>query len=180
TVLRGWALTELGHSEEGMAHIRQGMAVYRATGAELERPYWLALLAEASGKSGQAEAGLELLTEAVAGVDTHGGGFCEAELYRLTGELLWVGSPARQAAAETALRQALDIARRQQAKSWELRTAISLSRLWQQQGKRAEAHALLAPIYTWFTEGLDTADLQAARALLEWLSGERGQVGAGD
>ena len=88
------------------------------------------------------------------------------------------GTP--QAEAEAWLQRARDVARRQEAKSLELRAAMSLSRLWQQQGKQIEAHALLAPIYGWFTEGFDTADLQEAKALLEQLSGERGQVGAGD
>jgi predicted ATPase len=104
----------------------------------------------------------------------------EAEICRLRGLLLLRQPGTPQAEAEAWLQRALDVACRQEAKSLELRAAMSLSRLWQQQGKRAEAHALLAPIYGWFTEGFDTADLQAARALLEWLSGERGQVGAGD
>src|SRR5205085_5537098 len=97
----------------------------------------------------------------------------EAELYRLQGELLLAQAGARQQVqeAEACFHQALAVARHQQAKSWELRTAMSLSRLWQQQGKRAEAYALLAPIYGWFTEGFDTADLQEAKALLEELEG---------
>jgi predicted ATPase/DNA-binding winged helix-turn-helix (wHTH) protein len=169
TVLRGWALVELGQGEEGIAQIRQGMAVYRATGAELERPYWLALLAEAYAKNGQAEEGLCLLTEALAEVEKHEVRFCEAELYRLKGELLLVQSTPHDAEADTCFRQALEIARRRQAKSWELRAAMSLARLWQRQGRRAEAYDLLAPIYGWFTEGFDTADLQEAKALLdEW------------
>ena len=178
TVLRGWALTEQGQGEEGIAQIRQGIAAYQATGAELERPYWLALLAETYGKVGQTGEGLRVLAEALAEVDTHGVHFCEAELHRLKGELL-----ARSGAtppehtseashAEACFLQALAIARRQQAKSWELRAATSLSRLWQQQGKRAEAHELLAPVYGWFTEGFDTADLQEAKALLAALEGE--------
>ncbi len=94
----------------------------------------------------------------------------EAELYRLKGEILLARSPEHYAEAETCFRQALDIARHQEAKSWELRAAMSLSRLWQRQGKRAEAHGLLAPIYGWFTEGFDTTDWQEAKALLEELS----------
>jgi len=90
----------------------------------------------------------------------------EAELYRLKGELLLVHAAAHHAEAETCLRHALDVARHQQAKSWELRAAMSLSRLWQHQGKRAAAYDLLVPIYGWFTEGFDTADLQEAKALL--------------
>jgi predicted ATPase len=98
-----------------------------------------------------------------------GGRFYEAELYRLRGELLLAPSIDNQAEAETCFHQALDIARRQQAKSLELRAATSLSRLWQQQGKGAAARELLAPIYNWFTEGFDTADLRDAKDLLEEL-----------
>jgi predicted ATPase len=93
----------------------------------------------------------------------------EAELYRLQGELLLKRTVSDVPQAEAYFHQALDIARRQQAKSWELRAAMSLSRLWQQQGKQAEARALLAPLYGWFTEGFDTADLQDAKALLHEL-----------
>jgi predicted ATPase len=104
-------------------------------------------------------------------VDSTGEHKYAAEVYWLKGELLWRQAIPDEAQAEACLHQALDIARRQQTRSWELRAATSLARLWQQQGKRAEAHALLAPIYGWFTEGFDTADLQEARALLEELGG---------
>ena len=97
----------------------------------------------------------------------------DAELYRLKGEILLVHSAEHHAEAETCFRQALDVARRQQAKSWELRAATSLSRLWQQQGKRAEAHTLLAEVYDWFTEGFDTADVREARRLLTDLGSVR-------
>jgi predicted ATPase len=103
-------------------------------------------------------------------VETTGERWYEAELYRLRGELLLQHAIAESEEAEACFQQALTIAHRQQAKSWELRAAMSLSRLWQQQGKRAAAHELLAPIYGWFTEGFDTADLQEAKALLEELS----------
>jgi predicted ATPase len=106
--------------------------------------------------------------------------FYEAEVHRVQGALVLAQAADQHALAETCFQHALDIARRQQARSWELRAAMSLARLWQQHGKQAEARALLAPIYGWFTEGFDTADLQEARVLLEQLSGERGQVGAGD
>jgi predicted ATPase len=95
--------------------------------------------------------------------------FCEAELYRLKGELLLVRSAENHGKAEACFQQALTVARRQQAKAWELRAATSLSRLWQHQGKRQEAYDLLVPVYGWFTEGFDTADLQEAKALLEAL-----------
>ena len=112
-----------------------------------------------------------MLAEAQALVDKSGGYWCEAELYRVQGELLLKRSILDVQQAEACFQHALAIARRQQAKSWELRAATSLAQLWQQQSKRAEVHALLAPIYGWFTEGFDTADLQDAKALLEELAG---------
>jgi predicted ATPase len=133
------------------------------------RPYWLALLAEAHRNAGQVEEGLSVLAEALAAVDKTGERFYEAELYRLKGELLLRQSACDAQQAETCFHQALDVARRQQAKSLELRTAMSLARLWQQQGQQAKAYALLAPVYNWFTEGFDTADLQEAKVLLEEL-----------
>jgi predicted ATPase len=171
TVLRGWALTAQGHSAEGMAQIRQGIATWRATGAEITRPYALALLAEACGNAGRADEGLSLLAEALTLAHQHGERYYEAELYRLRGALLLAQehAGARMSEMEASFLQAIDLARQQQARSWELRAATSLARLWQQQGKRVEARALLAPIYGWFTEGFDTADLQEAKALLEEL-----------
>jgi predicted ATPase len=170
TSLRGWALARQSQGAEGIGQIHQGLAAYRATGAALAQPWHLALLAEAYQHAGQTEAGLAALAEALTAVHNTGERVYEAELYRLQGECLLAGAAAHGAEAETCFRQALAIARRQQAKSWELRAAMSLSRLWQQQGKRAEAHDLLAPIYGWFTEGFDTADLQEAKALLEELA----------
>jgi predicted ATPase len=119
---------------------------------------------------GQPEAGLTVLTEALALVDTTSERLWEPELYRLKGELLLQQNADNQAEAETYFHHALDIARSQQAKSFELRTATSLARLWQQQGKSQEAHDLLAPVYGWFTEGFDTADLKDAKALLDELA----------
>jgi predicted ATPase len=171
TVLRGWALAAQGHEVEGLMQMRQGLAAYRATGAELLRPYFLTLLAEAYGRVGQTAEGLRGLTEALALVYSNGARFYEAELHRLKGDLLWAHAAEDDAAVQASLRQALDISKRQQAKSLELRTAMSLSRLWQRQGQRVEAYALLAPIYGWFTEGFDTADLQDAKTLLEELGG---------
>jgi predicted ATPase len=151
--------------------MRHGLTTYESTGAMLVRPYWRALLAEVCGKRGQAEEGLSLLAEALALVETSGERWWEAEMHRLKGMLLLALSPDHQVQAEACLHQALAVARHQQAKSLELRAAMSLSRLWQCQGKRQEAHALLAPLYGWFTEGFDTADLQEAKALLETLAG---------
>jgi predicted ATPase len=120
---------------------------------------------------GQAEEGLPLLAEALVHQDTTGEMYWAAEVYWLKGELLLRQAIPDEVQAETCLHQALDIARRQQTKTWELRAATSLSRLWQQQGKRDEARELLGPVYGWFTEGFDTADLQEARMLLEELAG---------
>jgi predicted ATPase len=178
TIFRGWALAarsiELGPGqeprEEGIAQIQQGMAAWRATGAEALRPYYLALLAEASGKRGQVEEGLHLLAEALAVAKDTGECRWDAEIHRLTGVLRLARLRADHAEVETCFHQALTIARRQQAKSLELRAAMSLARLWQGQGKHMEARQLLAPIYDWFTEGFDTADLREAKGLLEALS----------
>jgi TOMM system kinase/cyclase fusion protein len=167
---RSWALTEQGQLAEGIDQMRQSLTTYRGTGSGLVLPYFLARLAEAYGKEQHIEAGLHLLDEALTLVDKHGECWWEAELHRLKGvfRLQQAVSDAKQ--AEACFQQALGVAHRQQAKSLELRAAMSLSRLWQQQGKQAEARELLAPIYGWFTEGFDTADLQEAKTLLEELS----------
>jgi TOMM system kinase/cyclase fusion protein len=169
SILRGWALVHQGQAQEGIEQIHQGMVDYHATGAELGQTHDLAILAEAHGTLGEPEAGLTRLTEALTLADTTGERWYEPELYRLKGELLLQQNSDNQAEAETCFQHALDIARTQQAKSWELRAATSLARLWQQQGKTQEAHDLLAPVYHWFTEGFDTADLQDAKALLDEL-----------
>jgi predicted ATPase len=168
TCWRGWALVMQGHREEGTTYIQQGMAAMEATGA-LGNPVFLALLAEAYGHGGQADEGLRRLTEALATVGNTGERWWEAELYRLTGELLLRQAVPNIPQAEACLHQALAGARQQQARSWELRAAMSLSRLWQQQGKHAAARHLLAEIYSWFTEGFDTPDLRQARTLLDEL-----------
>jgi predicted ATPase len=171
TTMQGWAQVVQGHDEAGMAQMRRGLAALRATGAALRLPYYLALLAEACGQAEQAAEGLTLLTEALAHAHQSGESWMEAELHRLKGELLLALSADHRAEAEGCWHHALAVARRQHVKSLELRVALSLSRLWQQEGKRAEARELLAPIYHWFTEGFDTADLQDAKVLLEELGG---------
>jgi predicted ATPase len=167
---RGWALAEQGQVAEGIAQIRQGFAGWRATGAGTVWPLFLAVLAEACGKAGQTDEGLHALEEALEAIQTKEERLYEAEVYRLKGELLLQQSAAQQREADECFQQALALAHRQQAKSWKLRAAKSLARLWQRQGKRAEARDLLAPIYGWFTEGFDTADLQEAKKLLEQLA----------
>jgi predicted ATPase len=168
-MLCGWARAHQRQGEEGIEQIKQGLTLCRATGAELQRPYYLALLAEAHGTMGQLEAGLTVLTEALTLTDTTGEHWYEPELYRLKGELLLQQSSDHQAEAESCFAQAIAIAQNQHAKSLELRTATSLARLWQSQNKHQEAYDLLAPIYGWFTEGFDTADLKDAKALLDEL-----------
>jgi predicted ATPase len=170
TMMCGWALTAQGQEGEGMAQMHHGLTAWRAMGIEVGLPYWLTMLAEAYGSTGQVEAGRRVLAEALALIDTTEERWWEAELHRLKGELLLALSMDNAAEAEACFHQALDVARRQQAKSLELRAAMSLSWLWQQQDKRDEARALLAPVYGWFTEGFDTADLQEAKALLTSLS----------
>jgi predicted ATPase len=169
-IMHGWALAMQGQGAEGLTQLRQGLDAYRATGAEFQRPHFLGMLAEVHRSLGQPEAGLTALSEALTLVEKTGERYYEAELHRLKGELLLQQAAPEVSHAEACFQQSFDIARRQQAKSLELRAAMSLSRLWQQQGKRDEARALLAPIYSWFTEGFDTADLQEARALLEALT----------
>jgi predicted ATPase len=171
TILRGWAQAMQGQGEEGLTQVRQGIAAMRATGAAAVVPYLYTVLADVCDHLGRPEDGLQALAEAHTLVEQQEVRWWEAEVCRLRGVFL-LGQPGTpQAEAETWLQRALDIARHQQAKSLELRAAVSLARLWQQQGKHDEARALLAPVYSWFTEGFDTADLQEAQALLEELGG---------
>ena len=160
----------MGKGRRASAQIQQGLAAYQATGAVRDRPYYLALLAEASAQVGRPPKGWRRWPRRWRGWAKSGARWWEAELHRLRGELLLQHAVTQPEEAEACFQQALAVARRQQAKSLELRPAMSLSRLWQQQGKRAEARELLAPIYGWFTEGFDTADLQEAKALLEALT----------
>jgi len=182
TMIQGWALAEQGQGEAGIAQIRQGLATIQATGAErFFRTYFLALLAQAYQTVGEPRAGLAVLAEALAEVEQTEERFWEAEIYRLTGELLLKAEGAgrsRSAAEgmqnaespEGCFLKAIEIARRQAGKSLELRATVSLARLWQQQGKKDQARRMLSDIYGWFTEGFDTVDLQQAQALLQELS----------
>jgi predicted ATPase len=169
TILRGWALAMQGQREEGLAQVRQGLAAWQATGAAVLVPFFCTVLADVCDHLGDPEDGLQALAEAHTLVEQQEERWWEAEIHRLRGVLLLRQTGTSQAEAEAWLQRALAVARRQEAKSLELRAAMSLSRLWQQQGKRDEAQALLAPIYGWFTEGFDTADLQEAKALLDAL-----------
>jgi DNA-binding SARP family transcriptional activator/predicted ATPase len=168
TMLQGWALAELGDVEQGIARMREGIAEWTAMGMVMQRPFYLALLAQAYWRAGQVDNGLMSLSKALMVAHASGERHFEAEIHRLRGELLLAaGQPAAQ--AESAYHQALQVARQQGTRSLELRAAMSLSRLWQTQAKHAEARQMLAEIYSWFTEGFDTPDLQDARALLEQL-----------
>jgi class 3 adenylate cyclase/predicted ATPase len=187
TIVRGMALAEQGQVEEGIAQMQQGLAAFRAMGAELVRISHLPRLATAYAKAGQVEEGLRVVAEALAAVDQTGARVSEAELYRLKGQLtlqkfqvssakFQVTNPQHsapstqaEAEAEACFFKAIEIARKQQARSLELRAVMSLSRRWQSQGKKDEARRMLAEIYNWFTEGFDTKDLQEAKKLLEEL-----------
>jgi predicted ATPase len=176
TMLRGAALVEEGCSsgmlarvEERVTQMRQGIAAYRATGAGLDHPHCLVLLARGYQEMGQADAGLAVLAEMLTVINNSGERYYEAEAHRVKGELLLDRPTPDEQQAAACFQQALAVARRQQAKSLELRAAMSLSRLWQRQGGRDEARELMADVYGWFNEGFDTADLQEAKALLdEW------------
>lgn len=189
TIARGWALFEQGQHEEAMAQMRQGLAAHRATGTEVLLPHFLGLEAEALGRSGQAEEGLQIADEALAMAHRTGEGYYQAELYRIRGQLLLmrrkgrsvsraatgpgnvrVAEPAAIAEAEGCFNQSIKIAQQQGAKSWELRATMNLARLRQRQGRCEEARSLLARIYDRFTEGFETADLRDATSLLAELS----------
>ena len=169
TVLHGWALAMQGQAEQGIAEMRQGLTADLATEAKVMQPYYLGLLAEAYGEGGHPEEGLPLLAEALAVMDNTELRYYGAELYRLKGTLLLRQAVPDASQAEACFHQALDVARAQQARSLELRAAMSLARLWQQQDKYQDARDLIAPVYDWFTEGFDTVDLQEAKALLKAL-----------
>jgi predicted ATPase len=169
-IFGGWVLAHGGEKIHGIVQLQHGMRAYHATGGETFRPSYLALLAEACKEVGKIEDGLGAIDEALAVVHRTGGRYCEAQLYRLRGDLLLSLATPNPGLAEACFQQALATARGQQAKAWELQVAVSLSRLWQRQGKTAEARRVLAEIYYWFTEGFATKDLQEAKALLAELA----------
>jgi predicted ATPase len=169
-IQQGWALVHLGATEEGLDQIGRGMAILPTT-TGVARHLFRRLLAEAYLLAKRADDGLREVSE---GLRDSEGGMCQwdhAELYRLKGELLLLQNASDVTEAESCFREAIGIAQRQRAKSWELRATTSLARLLAKQGRRDEARAILAEIYGWFTEGLDTADLKDAKALLDELAG---------
>src|SRR5204863_7758995 len=155
TITRGWASFDQGSVEEGIQLICHGLAAHVRSGTQVARPHFLALLGEAQGRAGQAEDGLRLLDEAITSAERNNEGCYLAELYRVKGELELVHGGE---GAEACFRKSIEIAQRQQAKSLELRTAMSLARLYRGQGKAKGARDLLAPVYGSFTEGFDTLD----------------------
>jgi predicted ATPase len=171
-MLRAWALAEDGQIERGIAEMRQGLAAFRATHGEIMRAHYVARLAEMHGRLGQADEGLSILAEAQVAADNSGERWWQPELYRLKGELTLKGLEDRtpgaesQSEAETYFQQSLEMASHLSAKSLELRGALSLSRLCQKRGRRAEARRVLSEVYGRFTEGFGTADLQEAKTLL--------------
>ncbi len=170
TTLRGWAMAQQGRNEEGIAQIQEGLAVYRATGTEVARPYFLCLLAEACTQTGRLDEGLSALTEALAAANEHEDRHYEPEAHRLKGELLLKQNDSNTEEAQNCFQRAVEIARKQSAKSFELRATTSIARLLAKQGCRDEARTMLADIYGWFTEGFATADLKDAKALLDELA----------
>jgi predicted ATPase len=166
---RGWDMAMQGH-EEGIALVEECVASSCITGLKVYRPSRLCMLAEACGEVGRFERGLDALTEALTIADENEDRYYEPETYRLKGELLLKQNDSNVEEAENCFRRAIEIARNQSAKSWELRATTSLARLFVQQGRRDEARAMLAEIYGWFTEGFDTTDLKDAKALLDELA----------
>ena len=166
TLYRASGLLLEGQAQAALEQIQKGIALYRATGAELALPYYYGFLADAYWKCGRTEDALRTLEEALATAHRTEDRFSEAELYRLKGEVLLSRPAADEAEAEACFQQALTVARARQAKSWELRATMSLSRLWRKQGRGENAKQVLSAIYGWFTEGFETPDLVEARALL--------------
>ena len=166
-IYRGWSMVSLAEPEKGRGLITRGLSMHRDTGSVTSIAFALTLLADACGRLELATEGLNYLVEAERIIETSNDRYHEAELHRVRGDLL--NATGDQVAAEDSYHQALVVARRQSARIFELHVATSLARLWRDQGKRAEARDLLAPIYGWFTEGFDTPVLKEAKALLDEL-----------
>jgi predicted ATPase len=169
TLNHGCVLALTGKMEDAVHIIASGNAAWRSMGATMFLPMWLTHLAAAYADLGQLDDALRCVGEAKSAVEATGERWCEAEVYRVTGEIALMASKRDAGKAEAYFERALAVARQQQAKSWELRASMSLARLWRDQGKVQQARKLLAPVYDWFTEGFDTRDLREAKALLEEL-----------
>jgi predicted ATPase len=170
TMLQGWLLASTGNFSAGVQEITSGIAAHRSTGSTNWLPFFLSHLARAHGELGQVEEAKRCAEEATEVMNVTNERWYEAEIHRTAGEIALRLSDSDGAKAEAHFKHALSIARQQQAKSWELRIAMSMARLWCDQGKRKEARDLLAPVYGWFTEGFDTLDLKEAKAMLEELA----------
>ncbi|MDX0534968.1 adenylate/guanylate cyclase domain-containing protein, partial [Sinorhizobium medicae] len=171
--LKGWALAEQGLIAEGIERLRDGLAGMQAIGSGMTAPWAMGLLAEAHGKADRFAEGSTLIDEALTIVTRTGNRWCEAELHRLKGELISSSSECDPAEIEACFRRALDVARMQDAKMWELRSAVSLARLWRAQGRRAQARALLMPLLGCLSNGQGTLDLQDAQAVLDSCGGSK-------
>jgi predicted ATPase len=167
-MFRGWCRAAMGQTLEGVALLDEGFAAYRKSGQGIWESWYLTLLADAHGQAGQAAAALARLAEAVEAANASQERWFEAETHRLRGAVLC--DRGDHAAAEACFRTAIDIARHQNARLWELRSSVSLARMLRDEGKRSAARDLLAPVYDWFTEGFDTPDLTEAKALLDTLN----------
>jgi predicted ATPase len=166
----GWTAAAAGQVEEGIASLREGLAARRSAGITTVDPHALGYFIDSLARTNHADEGMTVLENAFVSSSHSGMTYWDAELHRLKGVLLLALSDGNDAEAEACFKQAIEIARGQSAKSFELRAAMELARLWQGQGKRSEARDLLAPVHDWFTEGFDTADLKDAKALLDDLT----------
>ena len=167
---QGWLLGLKGRTLEAIQILTEGITAWRSTGTTGYAPMHLAHLMRAYADVGQFDNAWRCFDEAIALIERSKERWYEAEIYRIAGEVAWISSKSNAAKAEALLQRALTVAREQQAKSWELRGALSMARFWHDQGKRHQAHDLLGPIYGWFTEGFDTRDLKEAKALLDHLA----------
>ena len=168
-LVRGWLFAQLGKGSDAVQIITTGLSAFRSTGSTVFMPLWLSSLTRAYAELGQFDAARRCIGEAMRAIEATKEKWCEAEIYRIAGEIALLSPEPDAAKAEAYFERALAVARQQQAKSWELRAATSLARLWRNQGKPQQARELLAPVYGWFTEGFDTRDLKEAGALLDEL-----------
>jgi predicted ATPase len=169
-ISQGCVLALTGNASDAIGRLAAGIAAWRSMGATVGKPFYLSFLARAYADVGQLEEAWQSIAEAMAAIETTKERWTEAGVHRTAGEIALLAPQPDTAKAQAYFERALAIARRQQAKSWELRAAMSLARLWRDQGKRDAARDLLAPVYGWFTEGFDTLDLRQAKALLNELS----------
>jgi predicted ATPase len=169
-LFRGHVSALTGNASDAVHQITSGIAAYRSTGATLGLTAWLSYLMKAHADLRQFDDAWRCSEEAITHIETTKERWWEAEVNRIAGEVALLSPEPDAAKAETYFERALAVARRQQAKSWELRSSMSLARLWRDQGRVQQARELLAPVYGWFTEGFDTRDLKEAKALLEELA----------